>query len=212
MKKIITLLYIFTASTFALTLADVQKNVSRTTLNGDSLDINLKTTVNSLGKKQETVIHVVQKGPSKIYMEVRNSLLNQKSIVNGNRIKTIDINSKKESILPYDGESLESMKILQGVNPLSVGKWSEPKLVSGNKYSMKNGEMEIIYDKSCSCFTQMRKTVETGMAETTFEYDTSGFLKKMETTVDADSTQVRITTEITKLQSSRDFPDRFFEF
>ena len=47
-------------------------------------------------------------------------LVNQRTIVNGNRMKTIDLNTREFQILPYNGEILKEMSYTN-FNPLDSG-------------------------------------------------------------------------------------------
>jgi hypothetical protein len=56
--------------------------------------MSIRTTVNTPAGKQVVSIYMVQKGASKTYTEMKSPLLNQRSIVNGSRMKVVDLNTK----------------------------------------------------------------------------------------------------------------------
>ena len=135
MKKIIFTLLFFSISSFALSLDQVRTDLKKSALSRDSVEMSIRTTVNTPAGKQVVSIYMVQKGASKTYTEMKSSLLNQRSIVNGARMKVIDLNTKKSQILPYNGEALEAQSYTK-FNPLDSGDWQEPVHVSDNLYSI----------------------------------------------------------------------------
>ena len=82
MKKIIILIALAFISSYALTLEDVKKGLSLNQINQDSLEYRLKVTVTApMIGSQSTDYHYVAKGKSKIYFEMRSSLVNQRMIL-----------------------------------------------------------------------------------------------------------------------------------
>ena len=136
MKKIFFLIALFSVTSFALSLDQVRTDLNKKSVNRDSSEIKIRTTVNSAAGKQVVSVYIVQKGQSRIYTEIKASFLNQRSIVNGNRMKVIDLNTKKFQIVPYNGEALEALSYTR-FNPLDSGEWEEPRFVSENMYSIK---------------------------------------------------------------------------
>ena len=211
MKKIIFILLLFSVSTFALSLDQVRAELKKSAFARDSVEMSIRTTVNTPMGKQVVSIYMVQKGSSKTYTEMKSPLLSQRSIVNGSRMKVIDLNTKKSQILPYNGEALEAQAYTK-FNPLDSGDWQEPVHVSGNLYSIA-GDMETLYYDSAK---KRIEKIESNDAEkntlTTFTYDASDNLKKMEVSVIVSGIETNVTTEILALRSSAKFPDKLFEF
>ena len=211
MKKILLLLLFFSVSSFSLTLDQVRLSLNKSTTNRDSSEIKIRTTVNSVVGSQVVTVYIVQKGKLKIYSEIKSSFLNQRSIINGNRMKVVDLNTKKFQILPYDGESLEALSYAK-FNPLESGEWEEPKFVSENLYSIKGDKGTLFYDSKKKRIEKMESVDAEKNALTTFTYDDEGNFKSMETSVISKGKETTVVTEILMLRSSAKFPDRLFEF
>ena len=214
MKKFIV--FIVFASTFvnALTLNQVQEELNTSSIAQDSIQIRIRTTVSSslIDKTQDIYLHLVRKGDSKILTELNLPFLNQRTIVNGNKMKVIDLSTRKSEILPYNGEPLKALTYAN-FNPLTEGEWQEPKLVSDNIYSINGGEKGILY------YNSKKKRIEKIESEnnkrstlTTFTYDSENNMKTMKTSVMVDGKETVVLTEVLLLRHSRDFADRLFEF
>ena len=211
MKKIIFTLLFFSISSFALSLDQVRTDLKKSALSRDSVEMSIRTTVNTPAGKQVVSIHMVQKGTSKIYTEMKSSLLNQRSIVNGARMKVIDLNTKKSQILPYNGEALEAQSYTK-FNPLDSGDWQEPVHVSDNLYSITGSQGILFYDASKKRIEKIESNDADKNTLTTFTYDAMDNLKKMEVSVIVSGIETKVTTEILALRSSAKFPDKLFEF
>lgn len=83
----------------------------KNSISRDSIEMRIRTSVSSsmLSGKQNVYIYMVRKGDSKIYTEMKLPFVNQRSIVNGNRMKVIDLSTRESQILPYNGEPLKAM-------------------------------------------------------------------------------------------------------
>ena len=211
MKKIIFTLLFFSISSFALSLDQVRTDLKKSALSRDSVEMSIRTTVNTPAGKQVVSIYMVQKGTSKIYTEMKSSLLNQRSIVNGARMKVIDLNTKKSQILPYNGEALEAQSYTK-FNPLDSGDWQEPVHVSDNLYSITGSQGILFYDASKKRIEKIESNDADKNTLTTFTYDAMDNLKKMEVSVIVSGIETKVTTEILALRSSAKFPDKLFEF
>ncbi len=201
------------SASFALTLKEVQNDLSKQSFNQDTMEMKIRTTVDFAFGKQVSDIHLVQKGASKIYMEMKSPLLNQKTLVSGNKIKTIDMNTKEEKVLPYNGTDF-NLSQYQAPKLLDNGEWKQPEKISGNTYQIRGKEAIIYYD---SKLKQITKVVQTGSTEsdteTNFTYDpVTKDLKTIKTTVDIGGIITSVLVDIQVLKSAKDFPDRFFEF
>ena len=107
--------------------------------------MDIRTTINAMGSSQSISIYIVQKGTSKIYTEINAAFVNQRSIVNGSKMKVIDLKTNKSQVVPYNGEALEAMSYVQ-FNPLDAGEWENPKYVSENLYSIKGRKGSLYYN------------------------------------------------------------------
>lgn len=211
MKKIFLLLALFSVTSFALSLDQVRTDLNKKSVNRDSSEIKIRTTVNSVAGKQVVSVYIVQKGQSRIYTEIKTSFLNQRSIVNGNRMKVIDLNTKKFQIVPYNGEALEALSYTR-FNPLDSGEWDEPRFVSENMYSIKGSRGTLFYDASKKRIVKIETIDAEKNALTTFDYDDEGKFKVMNTSVISKGKETTVSTEILLLRNSAKFPDRLFEF
>jgi outer membrane lipoprotein-sorting protein len=211
MKKIIFTLLFFSVTSFALSLDQVRADLKKSALSRDSVEMSIRTTVNTSAGKQVVSIYMVQKGASKTYTEMKSSLLNQRSIVNGSRMKVIDLNTKKSQILPYNGEALEAQSYTK-FNPLDSGDWQEPVHVSDNLYSITGEKGTLYYDSAKKRIEKIESNDAEKNTLTTFTYDASDNLKKMEVSVIISGIETKVTTEILALRSSAKFPDKLFEF
>ncbi|MBQ3714762.1 MAG: hypothetical protein II892_04145 [Fibrobacter sp.] len=211
MKKIIFTLLFFSISSFALSLDQVRTDLKKSALSRDSVEMSIRTTVNTPAGKQVVSIYMVQKGASKTYTEMKSSLLNQRSIVNGARMKVIDLNTKKSQILPYNGEALEAQSYTK-FNPLDSGDWQEPVHVSDNLYSITGSQGVLYYDSVKKRIEKIESNDAEKNTLTTFTYDAMNELKKMEVSVIVSGIETKVTTEILALRSSAKFPDKLFDF
>lgn len=60
--------------------------------------MDIRTTINAMGASQSISIYIVQKGASKIYTEINAAFVNQRSIVNGSKMKVIDLKTNKSQV------------------------------------------------------------------------------------------------------------------
>ena len=120
MCKILIYFLVFSVSSFALTLDQVRADLKKNSISGDSIEINVRTSVSTAGSKQSVSVFFVQKGKNKIYSEINTSFLNQRSIVNGSRMKIIDLNTNKFQIIPYNGEPLNVASYTHFMLPLPL--------------------------------------------------------------------------------------------
>ena len=210
MRKILFILLIISIHSFALTLDQVRADLKKNSISGDSIEINVRTSVSTAGSKQSVSVFFVQKGKNKIYSEINTSFLNQ-SIVNGSRMKIIDLNTNKFQIIPYNGEPL-NVASYTNFNPLASGEWGGPKFVSENLYSIKGDKGTLFYNSKKKRIEKMETEEKDKFVLTDFSYDVENNLKTMTVHVSAQGVETTIVTEILKLRHSRDFPDKLFEF
>jgi len=210
-KNIVLFLLFLSISSFALSLDQVRAELKKSAFARDSVEMSIRTTVNTPAGKQVVSIYMVQKGASKTYTEMKSPLLNQRSIVNGSRMKVIDLNTKKSQILPYNGEALEAQSYTK-FNPLDSGDWQEPVHVSDNLYSIVGSQGALYYDSAKKRIEKIESVDAEKNTLTTFTYDAMNNLKKMEVSVIVSGIETKVTTEILALRSSAKFPDKLFEF
>ena len=210
-----TLLFILVSITLssALTLEQVRSSLEKNMITSDSVEIGIRTSISSplISNVQGVSVYLVRKGNAKIFAELKMPLVNQRTIVNGNRMKTINLNTRESQVLPYDGESLKALSYTN-FNPLAAGEWSEPKFVSENIYSIKGDKGTLFYNSKKKRIEKMETEEKDKFVLTEFSYDVENNLKTMTIHVSAQGVETTIVTEILKLRHSRDFPDKLFEF
>ena len=211
MRKTLLFILILSISSFALSLSQVKSDLKSSALSQDSVEMSIRTTVNSAAGKQTISIYMVKKGSTKIYTEMKAPFISQRSIVNGSRMKVIDLNANKVQILPYNGEAL-GQKTLSRINPLDSGDWQEPVFISENLYKITGSKGTIYYNSSKKRIEKFESIDAEKSSLTTFTYDTENNLKTMEVSVIASGKETKVTTEILALRSSRKFPDKLYEF
>ena len=211
MNRVILLVLLIPISSFALTLDQVRNDLKNSSVDMDSIEMDLRTTVNVVGTSQSVTIYVVQKGTSKIYTEINTSFMSQRSIVNGSKMKVVDLKTNKVQIVPYNGEALEALKYTQ-FNPLDAGEWETPKYVDENLYAIKGDKGTLYYNSKKKRIEKLESEKNDSYSLTTFEYNAENKLKMMKVDVDANGVKTTIVTEILRMKSSKDFPDKLFEF
>ena len=211
MNRIILLVLLIPISSFVLTLDQVRNDLKNSSVDMDSIEMDLRTTVNVVGTSQSVTIYVVQKGTSKIYTEINTSFMSQRSIVNGSKMKVVDLKTNKVQIVPYNGEALEALKYTQ-FNPLDAGEWETPKYVDENLYAIKGDKGTLYYNSKKKRIEKLESEKNDSYSLTTFEYNAENKLKMMKVDVDANGVKTTIVTEILRMKSSKDFPDKLFEF
>ena len=137
--------------------------------------------------------------------------MNQRTIVNNDRMKTIDLSTRKSQVVPYNGESLKAMSYAN-FNPLDSGVWQEPVFVSEDLYSITGEKGTLYYDSKRKRIEKVVSEKGEKYVQTTFEYDAANNLKTMKIVVESADLKTTILTEILKLRHSRNFSDKLFEF
>ena len=211
MRTILLFILILSISSFAISLNQVRADLKTSALAQDSIEMSIRTTVNSSAGKQTVSIYMVKKGAARIYTEMKAPFISQRSIVNGSRMKVVDLKTNKVQVLPYNGEALGS-KTLSKINPLDSGDWQEPVFVSENLYKITGSKGTLYYDSKKKRIEKFENNDAEKSSLTTFTYDAENNLKTMEVSVIASGKETKVTTEILALRSSRKFPDKLFEF
>lgn len=210
-KKIIFLIALIISQPYALTLEQIKTNLKEYYIPKDSLEIRLRVTVKTLTSSSQTDMHIVNKGTNKSYMEIRSSFLNQRSIVNGDKMKIVDLATREYKIVHYNGEPLKEYSY-GNFNPLDSGKWNAPKYISQDLYLIEGYAGSLFYNSKRNRIEKIHSVKDKANVLTTFEYDVNNNLKKMIVSVDVNGTETVVTTEIFKMRNSRNFPDRLFDF
>ena len=144
-------------------------------------------------------------------MEIRSSFLNQRSIVNGDRMKIVDLANREYKIVHYNGEPLKEYAY-GNFNPLDSGKWNAPKYIAQDLYLIEGDAGSLFYNSKRNRIEKIHSIKDKADVLTTFEYDVNNNLKKMVVSVDVNGIETVVTTEIFKMRNSKNFPDRLFDF
>ena len=213
MKNVLLFILFVTVLCNALSLEQIQADLKKNMIASDSVEMGIRTTISSplISNVQGVSVYLVRKGNAKIFAELKMPLVNQRTIVNGNRMKTINLNTRESQVLPYEGETLKAHSYTN-FNPLASGEWGEPKFVSENLYSIKGDKGTLFYNSKKKRIEKMETEEKDKFVLTDFSYDVENNLKTMSVHVSAQGVETTIVTEILKLRHSRDFPDKLFEF
>ncbi len=201
-----------TAFIHALTLEQVRSDLKNAFLDADSVEIGIQTTLSSsdLLNPQKISVYFVRKGPRNVFAEVKMPHSSQRTIVCGDRMKSIDLNTRKFQILPYDGKALEMFPEMN-FHLLDSSGWKEPEPVSEEVFVIDGTGGRVYYNARKK---RMEEWVSKGevSVRTVFAYDAVGNLKTMTTTVSAPGVETKVVSEIRTLRHSRNFPDALFDF
>ena len=213
MKKIIISILLLCSVSFALSLDDVKRGLKSNSINEDSLEMKFKTTISSpLMGTQTMESYNVRKGPDKIYFEMKGKLINQRMIVSGRKMKLIDLKTNAERIMNTNPEMLKKMQSPVS-NPMENGNWKNPVLVSGNVYRIDGDSATVYYDAAQKRLIKMEQNNDKNNTLITFEYNPSTKqMSAMRMSIMIESKETKIDMEFSKYQSSKNFPDRFFDF
>lgn len=208
--KLTLFFVLFASQVFALSLEQVKTALTEGVIPRDSVEMNLRVSVKALGVYQQTDIYIVNKGTGKSYTEIRGGFLNQRSIVNGNKMKTVDLKTNKAQLLEYNREALQPNSYAD-FNPLDSGDWEEPKFLSGEIYLIKGPAGNVYYNNKTKRIEKIEAVKDRANTQTTFTYDASNKLKKMAVSVMVNGTESVVTTEILRMRKSDKIPDSLFE-
>ena len=201
---------LFVSQAFALSLEQVKTALKEGVIPRDSVEMNLRISVKAHGVYQQTDIYIVNKGIGKSFTEIRGGFLNQRSIVNGNKMKIVDLKTNRTQLLDYNRESLQANSYAD-FNPLDSGDWEEPKFLSGEIYQIKGPVGSVYYNSKTKRIEKVEAVKDRANTQTTFTYDASDKLKKMTVSVMVNGTESVITTEILRMQKSDKIPDSLFD-
>lgn len=212
MKKHFFLFLLFLASqSFALTLEQVKAALKENVIPQDSVEMNLRVSVRAASVYQQTDVYIVKKGAAKSYTEIKNDFLKQRSIVNGNKMKIVNLKTNKTQVIDYNGETLESDSYTK-FNPLDSGEWSEPKFYSGDVYIIQGATGTLYYNNKMKHIEKIESEKNRANTLTTFSYDANNKMKKMVVSVNVNGHESVVSTEILRMQKSDKVPDTLFDF
>lgn len=196
----------------ALTLEQVRSDLKEVFMDPDSVEIGIQTTLSASNfqKPQKISVYFVRKGKGNVFAEVKMPYSSQRTIICGNRMKSIDLNTRKFQVLPYDGKALETFRHVN-LNPLDSGEWKEPEHVSGELFVIDGPFGRLYYDSRKKRIEEWVSESE-ALVRTVFAYDAVGNLRTMTTTVSASEGETTIVSEIRTLRHSRNFSDELFDF
>lgn len=201
---------LFVSQTFALSLEQVKTALKEGAIPRDSVEMNLRVSVKAQDVDQQTDIYIVNKGIGKSFTEIRGGFLNQRSIVNGNKTKIVDLKTNRTQILDHNGEALRPNSYAD-FNPLDSGDWEEPKFLSGEIYLIKGPAGSVYYNSKTKRIEKVEAVKDRVNTLTTFTYDAGNRLKKMAVSVMVKGTESVVTTEILRMRKSDKVPDSLFE-
>ena len=202
---------ILASQSFSLTLEQVKAALKDNNIPRDSVEMNLRVTVKATGVYQQTDIYMVKKGSDKGYTEIRSSFLKQRSIVNGKKMKVVDMKTNKAQVLDYNSESLKS-DAYASFNPLDSGEWNEPKFLSGDIYTIQGSAGTLYYNNKMKRIEKIESVKDKANTLTTFSYDANNKMKKMEVSVIVNGRESVVITDILRMQKSDKVPDTLFDF
>ena len=210
-KQVLFFLVFLTSQSFALTLEEVKAALKENVIPQDSVEMNLRVSVRAASVYQQTDLYIVKKGSAKSYTEIKNDFLKQRSIVNGNKMKIVNLKTNKTQIVDYNGEILESDSYAK-FNPLDSGEWTEPKFYSEDVYTIQGSAGTIYYNKKKNRIEKIETVKGRANTLTTFAYDANNKMKKMEVSVIVNGHESVVTTEFLRMQKSDKVPEALFEF
>lgn len=208
--KLTLFFVLFASQAFALSLEQVKTALTEGVIPRDSVEMDLRVSIKAPGVDQRTDIYIVNKGTGKSYTEIRGGFLNQRSIVNGNKMKIVDLKTNRTHLLDYNEEALLTNSYAD-FNQLDSGDWEEPKFLSGEIYLIKGPAGNVYYNNKTKHIEKIETVKDRANTQTTFTYDASDKLKKMAVSVMVNGTESVVTTEILRLQKSDKIPDSLFE-
>ncbi len=208
--RMILFVALMAAYAHSLTLEEVRLALAENSIPQDSVEMNLRITVKAAGISRQTEVYIASKGPGKSYTEIRSDFLKQRSVVNGNKMKVVDLKTKRSQVLDYNGEALSDS--YAQLHPLDSGDWGEPKFLSGNLYVIDGSLGTLYYDCRKKRIEKIEAVKGRANSLTTFSYGANGQLKKMEVSVSADGVESLVSTEILRMRKSDKLPDSLFDF
>ena len=192
-------------------LEQVKASLKENIISQDSVEMNLRISVKAPGVYQQTDIYLINKGSNKSYTEIKSSFLNQRSIVNGNKMKIVDLKTNKTQVIDYNGDVLTANSYAN-FNPLDSGEWNEPKFLSDNIYTIQGSTGTVHYNKKMKRIEKIEAIKNGANMLTKFSYDANNKMKKMEVSAIVIGTESVVTTEILRMQKSDKVPDTVFDF
>lgn len=212
MKKLAFLLFaFFVEHSFSLSLSQVRETLGESSIPRDSVEMNIRVSVKAAGVYRRTEIYMASKGAGKVFTEIKSDFLKQRSIINGGKMKIVDLRTNGVQVVDYNGEALGATS-LADFHPLDSGEWSEPEHFSGDVYTIKGSAGTLYYDSRRKRVEKIEASKDGASSVTTFSYDALGGIRKMETSVTSGESGSVVTTEVLRMRKSDKVPDALFEF
>lgn len=137
----------------------------------DTVEVKVRSTVKSKAGSQTVDIHFVRKGFTKMILELKSPMLNQRSILSGNRIQITNLTTQQVQILPYKGNEIP-WESTQVPNPLDTGSWSEPVAISDSVYELNSLGTRVLYNANLERLVEITQAVDQGgQVVITMDYD-----------------------------------------
>lgn len=211
MRKWCAILGLASLESFALSLEQVQMDLQKNSIAKDSVEMNIKTTFHSAAGGQSVFTYFVQKGKEKIYAEIKTPFANQRSVVNGKRIKTVNLNSGEFQIAPYQGETLEFLPDIHFAR-MDSGEWKEPKFLADSTFAIEGPDGTLFYNASKKRIEELKSESFQKTVNVKFSYDAANHLKSVTVKTSTQGLESTAVVDVLKLCHSKNFPDRLFEF
>lgn len=120
---------------FALSLDEIKSRLASQP-HFDTLDIRVKTSVATGGFSSASETHLIMKGESKVWMELKLPTGGQRMVRNGDRYKVTDLKTGKSEYPKLAPEMLQSLPGQGVADFLSKGQYTNPKLLGNDLYSL----------------------------------------------------------------------------
>ncbi len=211
MRKWCAVLGLASMEAFALSLEQVQMDLQKNSIAKDSVEMNIKTTIRSAAGEQSVFTYFVQKGTEKIYAEIKTPFAKRRSIVNGNRVKTVNLISGEVQIVPYQGETFDFFPDFNFAR-MASGEWEEPKLLADSIFVIEGPEGTLFYNASEKRIEELISENFQKTVNVKFSYDAANRLKSVTVKTSAQGLESAAFVDVLKLCHSKNFPDRLFEF
>ena len=139
--------------------------------------------------------------------------MNQRMVLSGKKLKTLDLVTQKEQITPYNGE-IEKLASVQNVsNTLNSGNWKEPMRFEGSIYKIEGDSSVVYYDSAKKQVKKMEQRVGENSSVITFEYDeATKQVSAMRISVMVGVRETKVDMTFSTYPSSATFPHRYFNF
>ena len=212
MKQILLWIALLMGVSNALTLEKVKAELCENSIPKDSLELSLEVSMQSdaIPTSQTMKILHVQKGADKIYSDMKTPLVETRTIIHHQKMKTVDLKTKQVKISNYTGELLETQKYAL-FNPLDSGKWQEPQKITDDIYQIRGDSAVVFYNAKKKRFEKLETQNAESSSQMEFVYDANDQLKRVTIKILAAGIETALNIEILSLRNSKEFPDKLFD-